>query len=69
MTMTARSIEIALQDGLIEPCVVFDGEGREIRAYRPTFHAAHLFERGLLGAERKSAEIVPFRKKAGASDE
>jgi hypothetical protein len=36
--MTHPAVLNALKAGLLEPCVILDGDGREVRGYRPTEH-------------------------------
>jgi hypothetical protein len=41
--MTRPTIIAALSAGLIEPCVILDDEGREVRGYRPTERGGWFF--------------------------
>lgn len=41
--MTCKAIDTAVKVGLLEPAIMLDGEGRELRGYRPTAEAKHWF--------------------------
>lgn len=45
--MAHPSIIAALKAGILEPCVILDDEGRDLRGYRPTASA-----RGYFGSEQ-----------------
>lgn len=41
--MAHHSIIAALNAGILEPCVILDGEGRELHGYRPTIVGRRYF--------------------------
>jgi hypothetical protein len=62
--VTCTAIKNAVAAGLLEPCVILDGDCREVCGYRPTEYARPYF-----GPEIELAHTAPLQSVACAIDQ
>lgn len=61
--MTHPSVTAAVAAGFLEPCVIMDGDGRELHGYRPTEMGRRYFGPDVDQSELVDVtNIIPFNR-------